>query len=122
MEALGDYLHAKGLKFGIYSSPGPLTCDNVPGSQGYEQQDANTYAAWGVDFLKMTGVVCMLWVLRRNPSIEKCVTHWTKLEVISYSVFPRLEMETSGNGERKPGESCGEPIMIWDGFRDGPQG
>jgi alpha-galactosidase len=52
MKALGDYLHSKGLKFGIYSSPGPLTCDNLPGSEGFEQQDANTFASWGVDFLK----------------------------------------------------------------------
>jgi len=52
MKALGDYLHAKGFKFGIYSSPGPLACDNLPGSQGYEQQDANLFASWGVDFLK----------------------------------------------------------------------
>src|SRR5450755_397722 len=52
MKALGDYLHNKGLRFGIYSSPGPLTCDNLPGSEGYEQQDANTFASWGVDFLK----------------------------------------------------------------------
>lgn len=52
MKALGDYLHSKGLRFGIYSSPGPTTCDGLPGSEGYEQQDANTYASWGVDFLK----------------------------------------------------------------------
>ena len=52
MKALGDYLHAKGLKFGIYSSPGPKTCGGYEGSYGHEQQDANTYASWGVDFLK----------------------------------------------------------------------
>jgi alpha-galactosidase len=61
MKALGDYLHAKGLKFGIYSSPGPQTCDNLPGSQGYEQLDANTYASWGVDFLKYDW--CSLYAL-----------------------------------------------------------
>jgi alpha-galactosidase len=52
MKALGDYVHSKGLKFGIYSSPGPKTCAGYEGSYGHEQQDANTYAAWGVDFLK----------------------------------------------------------------------
>lgn len=61
MKALGDYLHARGLKFGIYSSPGPLTCDNLPGSQGFEQQDANTFASWGVDFLKYDW--CSLYAL-----------------------------------------------------------
>jgi alpha-galactosidase len=52
MKALGDDLHSKGLKFGIYSSPGPKTCGGYEGSYGHEQQDANTYASWGVDFLK----------------------------------------------------------------------
>ena len=52
MKALGDYIHGKGLKFGIYSSPGPKTCADYEGSYGHEEQDAKTYAAWGVDFLK----------------------------------------------------------------------
>lgn len=52
MKALGDYIHSKGLKFGIYSSPGPKTCGGYAGSLGHEAQDAKTYAAWGVDFLK----------------------------------------------------------------------
>lgn len=52
MRALGDSIHAFGLKFGIYSSPGPLTCGGYTGSYGYEQKDARSYAAWGVDYLK----------------------------------------------------------------------
>ena len=52
MKALADYVHSKGLKLGIYSSPGPKTCGGYEGSYGHEQQDANTYAKWGVDFLK----------------------------------------------------------------------
>jgi alpha-galactosidase len=52
MKALGDYIHAKGLKFGIYSSPGPKTCAGYEGSLGHEAQDAKLYASWGVDFLK----------------------------------------------------------------------
>jgi alpha-galactosidase len=52
MKALADYIHSKGLKFGLYSSPGPLTCGGREGSYGYEEPDAQTYAAWGVDFLK----------------------------------------------------------------------
>ena len=52
MKALADYVHAKGLKFGIYSSPGAKTCGGYAGSQGHEAQDAKMYAAWGVDFLK----------------------------------------------------------------------
>jgi len=52
MKALADYVHSKGLKLGIYSSPGPKTCAGFEGSQGHEAQDARTYAAWGVDYLK----------------------------------------------------------------------
>ena len=52
MKALADYIHSKGLKFGLYTSPGPLTCGRREGSFGHEELDAKTYAAWGVDFLK----------------------------------------------------------------------
>ncbi len=52
LKALGDYIHGKGLKFGIYSDAGTGTCQNRPGSRGYEFQDARQYAAWGVDYLK----------------------------------------------------------------------
>jgi alpha-galactosidase len=52
MKALADYIHAKGLKFGIYSDAGAKTCGGRPGSQGHEYQDALQYARWGVDYLK----------------------------------------------------------------------
>ncbi|HVA63403.1 MAG TPA: glycoside hydrolase family 27 protein [Terriglobales bacterium] len=52
MKALADYVHSKGLKLGIYSSPGPKTCAGYEGSYNHEAQDAHTYAAWGVDYLK----------------------------------------------------------------------
>jgi alpha-galactosidase len=52
IKALADYVHSKGLKFGIYSDAGRLTCGGRPGSQGHEYQDALTYARWGVDYLK----------------------------------------------------------------------
>jgi alpha-galactosidase len=52
MRALADYVHSKGLKIGIYSSPGPNTCAGYEGSYGHEDQDARTYAAWGIDYLK----------------------------------------------------------------------
>ncbi|MGH9656033.1 MAG: glycoside hydrolase family 27 protein [Bryobacteraceae bacterium] len=57
MKALADYVHSKGLKLGIYSSPGPQTCGQryggyFPGSYKHEDQDAETYAKWGIDYLK----------------------------------------------------------------------
>jgi alpha-galactosidase len=50
--ALADYVHSKGLKFGIYSDAGTMTCAKRPGSMGHEYQDAQQYANWGVDYLK----------------------------------------------------------------------
>src|SRR5580704_7005963 len=52
MKALADYVHSKGLKLGIYSSPGAKTCARFEGSLGHEEQDAQTYADWGIDYLK----------------------------------------------------------------------
>jgi alpha-galactosidase len=52
IKALADYVHSKGLKFGIYSDAGTMTCAKRPGSRGHEFQDALQYAAWGVDYLK----------------------------------------------------------------------
>jgi alpha-galactosidase len=52
MKALADYVHSKGLKIGIYSSPGPKTCAGYEGSLGHEEQDAKMYAEWGIDYLK----------------------------------------------------------------------
>ncbi|SNR97369.1 glycoside hydrolase family 27 protein [Hymenobacter mucosus] len=52
MKALADYVHSKGLKLGIYSDAGSQTCGGRPGSRGYEFQDAQQYASWGIDYLK----------------------------------------------------------------------
>ncbi|XP_031268333.1 alpha-galactosidase-like [Pistacia vera] len=53
MKALVDYVHSKGLKIGIYADAGTMTCaKTMPGSLGYEEQDANTFASWGIDYLK----------------------------------------------------------------------
>lgn len=52
MKALADYVHSRGLKLGLYSSPGPRTCAGYEGSYGHVKQDAQTFADWGVDYLK----------------------------------------------------------------------
>jgi alpha-galactosidase len=52
MKALGDFLHARGFKFGIYNCAGTETCGGYPGGRGHEYQDARLYASWGVDYLK----------------------------------------------------------------------
>lgn len=52
---LADYMHARGLKLGIYSDMGTLTCGGYPGSKFYMEEDANTFAEWGIDSLKLDG-------------------------------------------------------------------
>ena len=52
IKALADYIHSKGLKFGLYSCVGDSTCAGYPGSRGHEYQDALKFAEWGVDYLK----------------------------------------------------------------------
>lgn len=53
IKALADYIHARGLKIGIYSSAGTTTCQGLAGSLGYEQIDAQTWADWGIDYVKI---------------------------------------------------------------------
>jgi alpha-galactosidase len=52
MKALADYVHSKGLKIGIYTSPGPKACGGHEGSYGHEEQDAKMFAAWEMDYVK----------------------------------------------------------------------
>lgn len=52
IKTVADYVHSKGLKFGIYNCAGTKTCGGYPGTRGYEYMDAKVYASWGVDFLK----------------------------------------------------------------------
>ena len=53
MKPLADYVHSRGLKFGVYTDAGRMTCAKRPGSYEHEAQDIKTYAAWGVDYVKI---------------------------------------------------------------------
>ncbi len=69
MKALSDYIHSLGLKFGIYSSPGPQTCGGYLGTYQHEDQDAQSYANWGVDYLKYDW--CSYGnIAPKNPSLD----------------------------------------------------
>lgn len=72
MKALADYVHSKGLRLGIYSSPGPKTCAGYEGSLGHEEQDAQTYAQWGIDYLKYD------WC-QATSSLEEMKIAYTKM-------------------------------------------
>jgi len=68
MKALADYVHSKGLKIGIYSSPGPRTCGGYPGSYGHEEQDGKMYADWGIDYLKYDW--CSASTIYKNDQLQ----------------------------------------------------
>merc|ERR1712151_1430394 len=55
MKAMGDYMHARGVQFGTYSDEGTVTCQRYPASKDHEEDDANVFASWGVDYLKLDG-------------------------------------------------------------------
>ena len=78
MKALADYVHSKGLKLGIYSSPGPQTCARFPASYGHEQQDANTYAKWGVDYLKYD--LCSYGKIMKNEANGDPQKAWAMMQ------------------------------------------
>lgn len=69
MKALADYVHSKGLKIGIYSSPGPTTCAGYEGSYNHEEQDAKTWAEWGMDYVKYDW--CSYGQIAKNSSLEE---------------------------------------------------
>jgi alpha-galactosidase len=72
MKALSDYVHSKGLRIGLYSSPGPKTCGGYEASYQHEEQDAKSYAKWGFDYLKYDW--CSYGEIARQdnaPALEK---------------------------------------------------
>ena len=77
MKGLAEYIHAKGLKAGLYTSPGRLTCGGFAGTFGHEEQDAKTFADWGFDFLKYDW--CSYGNIAKDGSPEhKEIPHWGK--------------------------------------------
>ncbi len=121
IKALADYVHSKGLKFGIYTDIGTKTCAGRPATRGYEYQDARTYASWGVDYLK----------------VDWCNTVGAQDAASSYTTM-RDALDASGRpivlsicewGNNKPwlwGEKAGGNLWrttgdiqdMWDGKKD----
>jgi alpha-galactosidase len=92
MKALGTYLHSKGLKYGVYSSPGPLTCGGFVASYGHEQQDANTFADWGADYLKYD--LCSLRVMMKTAEMDGDHAKSTAVQIAAYDKMQHALMET----------------------------
>jgi alpha-galactosidase len=92
MKALADYVHSKGLKLGIYSSPGPKTCAGYEGSYGHEDQDAQTYADWGIDYLKYDN--CSF----RNIIKDQAGDDVTKAKEVQRAAFKKMYLAIAKTG------------------------
>jgi len=92
MKALTAYIHAKGLKAGLYTSPGPKTCGGFTGAYGYEEQDARLFAEWGFDFLKYDW--CSYGHIARggNPADPKIRFHGETVSALDGQKKPYRQM------------------------------
>lgn len=96
MKALADYIHSKGLKFGLYSCAGSKTCEGRPGGRGHEFQDARMYAVWGVDYLKYD--FCNTDAQKAEGAYKQCEMPCMKLNVPLFLVFANGEARNLGLG------------------------
>lgn len=105
MKALADYVHSKGLKFGLYSDAGKKTCQERPGSLGYEAIDAKTYAEWGVDYLKYDWCHNGL----RNTSKELYPIMAGELAALDHPIVYSM----CNWGRQKPWKWAGQYAHLW---------
>lgn len=104
IKALADYIHSRGLKFGIYSCAGRQTCQNRPGSRGHEFQDAISYAQWGVDFLKLD------WC---NSEGQNAVESYSLMRDALYSAGRPVVFSLCEWGLSKPWEWAANVGHLW---------
>lgn len=104
MKYLVDYVHSKGLKFGIYSCAGTLTCQRRPGGRGHEFQDARTYARWGVDFLKYD------WC---NSSTQDAKASYSTMRDALYTAGRPIVFSICEWGSNKPWEWASSVGHMW---------
>jgi alpha-galactosidase len=115
IKAVADYVHSKGLKFGIYTDAGRFTCQHRPGSYGHEEQDAKTYASWGVDYTKIDWCNAQgIDAPAQYAKIRDALTHSGRKIVFSICEWgsnkPWLWADTTGNLWRTTGD-------IWDSYQ-----
>ncbi len=104
MKYVADYVHSKGLKFGIYSCAGTLTCQKRPGGFGHEYQDARTYAGYGVDYLKYD------WC---NSSTQDAKSSYANMRDALYTAGRPIVFSICEWGSNKPWEWAGEVGHLW---------
>lgn len=104
MKALVDYVHSKGLKFGIYSCAGDKTCGGYPGSWGHEFQDARLFASWGIDYLKYD------WCHRGTADARDA---FKRIRDALYAAKRPIVLSICEWGESKPWEWGAEIGHLW---------
>ncbi len=104
IKALADYVHSKGLKFGIYSCAGSKTCAGRPGSRGHEYQDAISYARWGVDYLKLD------WC---NADGQNAKDSYALMRDALYKAGRPIVFSLCEWGTNKPWEWAGDVGHLW---------
>ena len=104
MKFVADYVHSKGLKFGIYSDAGSKTCAGRPGGLGHEYQDAITYARWGVDYLKYD------WC---NTTTQDAKSSYTNMRNALFAAGRPIVFSLCEWGTSKPWEWAGEVGNLW---------
>ena len=101
---LADYIHSKGLKFGIYSSAGNITCARRPGGLGHEYQDARTYASYGVDYLKYD------WC---GTSTQNAQSSYSNMRDALFAAGRPVVFSICEWGSNKPWEWAGPVGHLW---------
>lgn len=104
MKAVADYVHAKGLKFGMYSCAGVMTCAGYPSSYDHEFTDAETFASWGVDFLK--------YDFCNFPETGDCRTRYQTMSMALKSTGRPILFSACNWGRRGPGTGCAASAPI----------
>jgi alpha-galactosidase len=104
MKYVADYVHSKGLKFGIYSCAGKATCQGRPGGFGHEYQDARTYARYGVDYLKYD------WC---NSSTQDAKSSYANMRDALYTAGRPIVFSICEWGSNKPWEWAGSVGHLW---------
>ena len=104
MKYVADYVHSKGLKFGIYSSAGTVTCQRRPGGFGHEYQDARTYARYGVDYLKYD------WC---GSTTQDARSSYTNMRNALYAAGRPIVFSICEWGQNKPWEWAGDVGHLW---------
>lgn len=106
IKAVADYVHAKGLKLGIYSSAGTKTCNSAgfPGALGHEYSDAQQFADWGVDYLKYDNC--------NNQGVDARLRYTTMRDALRATGRP-IVYSICEWGENKPWEWAGDLGQLW---------